>query len=89
MATAAILKSKILEVLYCIAKYQSQKDDIKETNILLQKKMQQLEFIFKLNFWKRILQSLHRVSQVLQNKDVNFKTSADLYGSLADQLCTS
>lgn len=31
MATAAILKSKILEVLYCIAKYQSQKDDTKET----------------------------------------------------------
>lgn len=58
MATAAILKSKILEVLYCIAKYQSQKDDIKETNIiLLQKKMQQLEFIFKLNFWEDIAKS--------------------------------
>ncbi|KAG7153377.1 putative Zinc finger MYM-type protein 1-like 8 [Homarus americanus] len=32
---------------------------------------------------------IFRVSQVLQNEDVNLKTCADLYGALADQLCTS
>lgn len=50
---------------------------LKKHNIIT--KMQQLEFIFKLNFWKRILQSLHRVSQVLQNKDVNFKTCRSVW----------
>ena len=32
---------------------------------------------------------IFRVSHVLQNEDVNLKTCADLYGSLADQLCIS
>jgi len=51
--------------------------------------MQELELIFMLNFRNEILQNFHRVSQVLQNEDVNLKTCADLNGSLADQLCTS
>ena len=42
-----------------------------------------------LNFWNEILQNFHRVRHVLQNEDVNLKTCADLYGSLADQLSTS
>ena len=51
--------------------------------------MQEPEFVFMLNFWDEILQIFQSVSQVLQNEDVNLKTRADLYGSLADQLCTS
>ena len=42
-----------------------------------------------LNFWNEIFLNFHRVGQVLQNEDVNLKTCADLYGSLADQLSTS
>ena len=51
--------------------------------------MQELEFIFVLNFWNEILQNIHKVSQVLQNEDVNLKTCVDLYVLLADQLSTS
>ena len=51
--------------------------------------MQELEFVFMLNFWNEIFQTFYRGSQVLQNEDVNLKTFADLYGSLADQLCIS
>ena len=42
-----------------------------------------------LSFLNEVLQGFHRVSQVLQNEAVNLKTCADLYGSLADQLCSS
>ncbi|KAG7154647.1 putative Zinc finger MYM-type protein 1-like 9, partial [Homarus americanus] len=91
MATAAILKSflKILEALECIAEDQSQKGDTRREANNIANKMQELEFVFMLNFWNEILQNFHRVSQILQNEDVNLKTCADLYGSLAHQLCTS
>ncbi len=91
MATAAILKSflKILEALECIAEEQSQKEDTRREANNIENKMQELEFIFMLNFWDEILQNFHRVSKVLKNEDANLKTCADQYGSLADQLCTS
>lgn len=91
MATAAILKSflKILEALECIAEDWSQKGDTRREANNIANKMQELEFVFMLNFWDEILQNFHRVSQVLQNEEVNLQTCADLYGSLADQLCTS
>ncbi|XP_038649470.1 LOW QUALITY PROTEIN: zinc finger MYM-type protein 1-like [Scyliorhinus canicula] len=91
MATAAILKSflKILEALEYIAEDQSQKGDARREANNIADKMQELEFVFMLNFWNEILHIFHRVSQVLQNEDVNLKTCADLYVSLADQLCTS
>ncbi|XP_038637303.1 zinc finger MYM-type protein 1-like [Scyliorhinus canicula] len=91
MATAAILKSflKILEALECIAEDQSQKGDARREANNIADKMQELEFVFMLNFWNEILQNFHRVSQVLQNEDVNLKTCADLYVLLADKLCTS
>ena len=41
-----------------------------------------------LNSWNEILQNFHKVSQVLQNEDVNLKL-VHLCGSLADQQCTS
>lgn len=91
MATAAILKSylKILEALECIAEDQSQKGDTRREANNIANKMQELEFVFLLNFWDEILYNFHKVSQVLQNEYVNLKTCSDLYGSLADQLCTS
>ena len=91
MATAAILKSflKILEVLDCIAGDQSQKGDTRREANNIANKMQELEFVFMLNFWNEIFQNFPRVSQVHQNENVNFKTCTDLYASLADQLCTS
>lgn len=91
MATAAILKSffQILEALECITEDQSQKGDTRREANNIASKMQELEFVFMLNFWGEILQNFHRVSKVLQNEDVNLKTCADLYESLADQLCTS
>ena len=46
--------------------------------------MQELEFVFMLNFLDEILHNFYRVSQVLQNEDVNSKTCADLYGTCAD-----
>ena len=39
-----------------------------------------------LNFLNEILQNFHRV---LQNENVNLKTCGDVYGSLADLVCTS
>ena len=51
--------------------------------------MQELEFVFKLDFFNEILQNFHRTNKVLQNEDVNLKTCANLYVSLSDQLCTS
>ena len=78
---------KILETFDCIAEYQSQKRDREANNIV--NKMQELEFVFMLNFWDEILQNFLSVSQVLENEVVNLKTCTDLYGSLADQLCTS
>ena len=42
-----------------------------------------------LNFWNEISKNFHRVSQVLQNENEKLKTCPDLYGSVADQLCTS
>ena len=91
MATAAILKSflKNLEALDCIAEDQLQKGDTRREANNIANKMQELEFIFILNFWNEILQNFSRVSRVLHNEDVNLKTCADRYGSLADQLCTS
>ena len=91
MATAAILQYflKILEVLAFIAKDQSQKGGARREITNIADKMQQPEFVFMLNFCNEILQNFYRVSQVLQNEDVNLETCADLYVSLADQLCTS
>lgn len=88
MATAAILKSflKILEALECIAEDQSQKGDTRTEAGNIANKMQELEFVFMLIFWDEILQHFRRTSKVLQNEDVDLKTCADLYGSLADQL---
>ncbi len=90
MATAAISKSflKILEALECIAEDQSQKGDTRREANNISNKMQELEFVFMLNFWDDILQNFHRVSKVLQNEDMNLKTCAALYGSLTDKLCT-
>ncbi len=90
MATAAIFKSflKILEALECIAEDQSQKGDTRREANNIANKMQELEFVFMLNFWDEIFQNFHRVSKVLQNEDVNLKTCSDLYESLDDQLCT-
>ena len=51
--------------------------------------MQGLELVFMLNLSNEILQNFHRVSKVLQNEDVDLKTCADLYVSLAEQMCTS
>ena len=51
--------------------------------------MQGLELVFMLNLWNEILQNFHRVNKVLQNEDVDLKTCADLYVSLAEQMCTS
>ena len=81
MATAAILKSvlKILEVLDCIAEDQSQKGDTRREANNIANKMQELEFIFRLNFWNEISKKFHRVSQVLRNENVNLKTYADLW----------
>ena len=66
MATAAILKSflKILEALDCIVEDQSQKEDTRREADNIANKMQELEFVFMLNFWNEILQNFHRVSQV-------------------------
>ena len=91
MATAAILKSflEILEALEYISEDQPQKGDARREANNIADEMQELEFFFILNFGNEILQNFHRVSQVQQNEDVNIKICADLYVSLADQLCTS
>ena len=39
-----------------------------------------------LNLLNEILQNFHRV---LQNENVNLKACADVYGSFAEQVCTS
>ena len=87
MATAAILKSflKILEELDCIAEDQSKKGDARSEANNIANKIQEREFIM-LNFWNEILKHFLRVSQVLQNEDVNLKNMWNLCGSLADQL---
>ncbi|XP_076320975.1 uncharacterized protein LOC143230752 isoform X1 [Tachypleus tridentatus] len=76
MATTAILKFfvKILEALECLVEEQSQKGDkrYKSYNLFL--------------CGMRVCKSF--IKQILQNEDVNLKTRADLYGSLADQLPT-
>ena len=51
--------------------------------------MQELEFTFMLIFWEGILQHFHMVCQVLQNEQMNLKSCADLYSSLADYLHAS
>ncbi len=79
---------KILEALECIPEDQSQKGDTRREANNTANKMQELEFVFMLNFWDEILQNFHRVSKVLQNEDVNLKTCSDLYESLDDQLYT-
>ena len=58
---------KILEALECIAEDQSQKGDTRREGNNIANKMQELEFVFMLNFWDEILQN------VLQNEDVNLK----------------
>lgn len=62
---------KILESLECIAEDQSLKGDAGREASNIAYWMQQLEFVFMLNFW--ILHNFHRVNQVLQNNDVNLK----------------
>ena len=59
MATAVVLKKilKILEALDCIAEDQSQKGDTRREANNIANKMQELEFIFMLNFWNEILQN--------------------------------
>ena len=66
MATAAILKYflKILETLDCIAKDQSQKGDSRREANNIANMMQELEFLFMLNFWNEFLKNFHNVSQV-------------------------
>ena len=89
-STAAILKSflRILETLEYTAEDQSQKGDARREANNIADKIQEIESAFMLNFWNETLQNFHWVSQVLQKKDVNLKTCANLYVSLADQLCT-
>ena len=56
MATAA-MKSflKILEALDCLAEDRSQKEDTRREANNIANKMQELEFVFMLNFWNEIL----------------------------------
>ena len=73
-----------------IAEDQSQKGDAKREANNISYKMQELEFVFMLNFWNNICRTFTEyISKVLQNEDINLETCANLYASLADQLCTS
>ena len=48
---------KILEALECVAEDQSQKGDTRREANNIANKMQELEFVFMLNFWDEILQN--------------------------------
>ena len=54
-------------------------------NNLLQK-MENLEFLFMLHFWSRVLGCFHRVSKALQKSELLLSTCAELYSSLVDFL---
>jgi len=87
MEIAANLKHfpEILEAFEFISEDQSQKGEARREANNIADNMQEIEFVFMLNFWNEILLNFHRVRKVLQNEDVNLKTCADLYVSLASR----
>ena len=91
VATAAIIKSysQIVEALENLSDDQLQKGETRREARNIANKMQELEFVFMLNFWNEILQKFHKTSKCLQSESAILQTCADLYLSLADLLNTS
>ena len=59
-----------------------QKGEVRREAGILQKKMAELEFVIKLEFWNLVLDQFHKTSIALQNSKLPLDTCGKLYASL-------
>lgn len=64
----------------------NQKGDTRREAGILHEKMEELEFVFMLEFWNRILGQFHKTSKALQDPKILLSTCAKLYASLGSFL---
>lgn len=72
----------IIDALHCLYTNEYEKGDTRREAGILQEKMEELEFVFMLEFWNRILDEFHKTSKALQDSKISLSTCAKLYSSL-------
>lgn len=84
-ATSAVARgyNEIIAALYHIAEDGNESGEYRNEASALINIMEELEFVFMLEFWEKILNEFDKTSKALQNAEITISTTAKLYFALS------